>query len=264
MAAPDPPSRGRPLVVAHRGASADAPEHTRAAYDGAVATGADAIEVDVRLTRDGVLVCIHDADLRRVAGRPDAVDELTLEELRGLDVGSWFNRVHPERAREAFADARVVTLEEQLGRLEGTDVGIVVELKEPGATDGRMEDALLELLERRDLVGASRERLLVETFEADALERLHRRVPDLSLGLLWFDEAEAGLAGPPPDWMDVSGPNLFSLFTFDGHVARMHAAGRAVYAWTADDEDEVAALADLGVDAIVTNRPAQVRAQLNC
>ncbi|MGH3443538.1 MAG: glycerophosphodiester phosphodiesterase [Nitriliruptorales bacterium] len=254
--------RSRPLVVAHRGASTEAPEHTRAAYDAAVAAGADAVEVDVRLSRDGVLVCVHDADLERVAGRRGRVDELTLDELRGLDIGSWFNRARPDRARDVYARERIVTLEEELAHVDEADVGIVVELKEPDLTGGRMEAALVELLGRRDLLAAPRGRLVVETFDRGALVRLHRRAPEIALGLLWFDEADAGLADTPPDWLEVSGPNLYALFASDGHVERMHASGRTVYVWTADDEEEVAALVELGVDAIVTNRPRAVVTQM--
>ncbi|MDP8962167.1 MAG: glycerophosphodiester phosphodiesterase, partial [Actinomycetota bacterium] len=107
---------GEVLVVAHRGASEDAPEHTTHAYDAALAQGADSIEVDLRLTRDGVLVCWHDETLERIAGMSAAVGDLTLDELRGLDVGSWFNRAHPERARPQFVGAQVVTFAQQLER----------------------------------------------------------------------------------------------------------------------------------------------------
>ena len=81
-----------PLIIGHRGASADAPENTMAAFREAIAVGADGIEFDVRLTRDGVPVVIHDSTLRRTGGLPQRIAEITQSELATIDVGSWFAR----------------------------------------------------------------------------------------------------------------------------------------------------------------------------
>ncbi len=257
--------QGQVLVVAHRGASEDAPEHTTHAYDEALAQGADSLEVDLQRTRDDVLVCLHDDSLERVAGIRAAVRDLTLDELRQIDLGARFNQTHPERARPQFVGARVVTFAELLARQLATapHVGLHVELKRPAAHGGRMEELVVAALTEQGLLPATASGtppILVESFDPASLRRLKRLAPSLSTGLLWV-EAEAGLAaGQLPDWVDVSGPNLFSVFLHPGHVGVVQAEGREVHVWTADDPQEVNALLDLGVDAIVTNRPAAVRA----
>jgi glycerophosphoryl diester phosphodiesterase len=93
----------KPLIIAHRGASALAPENTLAAFRRAIADGAEGIEFDVRLAKDNVPVVIHDADLKRVGARNGSVGEYTSAELGKIDVGSWFNRQKPEKANERFA-----------------------------------------------------------------------------------------------------------------------------------------------------------------
>lgn len=128
-----PPSddAARPLVVAHRGASADAPENTLAAFELAGRQGADGIEFDVRLAADGVPVCIHDETLRRTASLDTAVSSLTSLELARLDAGSWFNRRHPARSRTHFAREGVPTLERVLDTFGPRFRVLHVELKCP-------------------------------------------------------------------------------------------------------------------------------------
>lgn len=253
------------LVVAHRGASEDAPEHTTHAYDAALAQGADSIEVDLQITRDDVLVCVHDETLDRVAGITAVVGELTLAELRQVDLGSWFNRAYPERARPEFVGARVVTFAEQLDRqlAIAPHAGLHVELKRPAAYGGRMEELVVATLSDRGLLGPTRTGplpVLVESFDMASLRRVKRLAPSLPTGLLWVEADAALAAGRLPAWVEMSGPNLFSLFLHPSHVDAVHARGGAVHVWTADDEEEVVELLDLGVDAIVTNRPTVVRA----
>ncbi|HKG20641.1 MAG TPA: glycerophosphodiester phosphodiesterase family protein, partial [Blastocatellia bacterium] len=145
-----PRSQARPpLLVAHRGASAYAPEHTLAAYRLAVQQGADFVEQDLQVTRDGALICLHDADLSRTTNVaevfPDraavrdpegrgaghrgyfAVD-FTLSEIKRLDAGSWFNRANPFAAREPYAKEKIPTLEEAMKEV-GARAGLYVELK---------------------------------------------------------------------------------------------------------------------------------------
>ena len=93
----------RPLIIAHRGASAFAPENTFAAFQKAIDDGADGIEFDVRLAKDGVPVVFHDSTLQRLAKIKNRVSDLTAEELNVIDVGSWFNRAFPGKADEKFA-----------------------------------------------------------------------------------------------------------------------------------------------------------------
>lgn len=246
-------------VIAHRGASASAPEHTRFAYDAAVAAGADAIEIDVRLSRDGVPVCLHDRSLWRVAGRDVPVSALTLAELKELDVGSWFNRAHPRRTRPAYVGARVVTLAEQLERWRVAErpVELHLELKDASERSGRLEEAVVRTLREHDDDDLGAE-LLVVSFDATALRRVRRLAPGLAVGLVW--EAFHRLpAGGIPGWVDVSLANLFGLALAPDHVAEAHRQGMRVHVWTVEAEAEVAAMLALGVDGMVTDRPGLVR-----
>lgn len=250
-----------PLVVAHRGASAAAPEHTRYAYDAAVEAGADSIEVDVQLTADGVPVCLHDASLHRVAGTDDAIGDLTLAQLRELDLGSWFNRAHPDLADDRFSGARVVTLSEQLDAAAEAGIGLHIELKDPSDHGRAMTDALIGVLAERDRLDDPT--VVVESFDVDGLALLGVAAPTLRLGVLWFEARDELVTARLPGWAAVSGPNVFAVLVHPGHVTAAHARDLEVHVWTADEDDEVDALVELGVDAIVTNRPAEVRARLD-
>src|SRR5438270_9075286 len=101
-----------PLIIAHRGASAEAPENTLAAFQMALDAGADGVEFDVQLAKDGVPVVIHDANLRRTANRRDTIKYLTSTELASIDVGSWFNRKYPRRTKPAYANEHIPTLDQ--------------------------------------------------------------------------------------------------------------------------------------------------------
>src|SRR5215218_3893540 len=118
-----------PLIIAHRGSSAHAPENTFAAFRKAISDGADGIEFDVRLSRDGVPVIFHDEDLKRTAGRNERISDLPASELATIDIGSWFNRAFPRRARVEFSNETIKTFAETLELLSGFPGRIYVELK---------------------------------------------------------------------------------------------------------------------------------------
>ncbi|HEX8638621.1 MAG TPA: glycerophosphodiester phosphodiesterase family protein, partial [Pyrinomonadaceae bacterium] len=119
----------KPLIIAHRGASALAPENTLAAFRRAIIDGAEGIEFDVRLSKDGAPVVFHDADLKRVGAKNGLIGDYTSEELGKIDVGSWFNRRKPDKADEKFSRETVPTLQETLNFLRSFQGLIYVELK---------------------------------------------------------------------------------------------------------------------------------------
>ena len=118
-----------PLIIAHRGASKHAPENTFAAFKRAVEAGADGIELDVRLAKDGVAVVFHDSSLKRIAGRKGKIAHYTSTELGTLDAGSWFNRHAPKLADPEYKNESVPTLAETLEFLKGFKGLIYIELK---------------------------------------------------------------------------------------------------------------------------------------
>lgn len=261
------PPVGRPLdrqlVLAHRGASFEAPEHTFPAYDEAVADDADFLECDLQLTKDGVLVCVHDTTVNRTSNGTGRVDSFTLAELRALDFGSWFNRANPSRARAEYVGLKIVPFEEQLDCYLGLNPNLRfhVETKAPSEYAGRLEPALVALLRRKALLatgGPNDSTILVQSFEESSLRRIKELAPTLPTALLF------GLALPPPDGSlppsaDISAPNFAYLLADPTYVTRAHAQGHLVHTYTVDDATQMRVLLEQGVDGIFTNRPDVLR-----
>jgi len=252
-----------PIVnIGHRGASAYAPEHTFASYDLALRLGADYIEQDLQLTSDGVLVVLHDSTLDRTA-RGDAanctgpVSGRTLSQIKTCDVGIWFNEANPAMARPEYVGLRIPALDEVFERY-GRRVNYYIETKSPEASD-HMEERLLALLERHRLLkpAARRWRVVIQSFSAASLQKLHTLEPSLPLILLGVAfgtdaqleqslDAVAPYAvgiGPAVELMDVS------------VVGQAHARCLVVHPWTVDEPSDMSSLVDLGVDGMFTNAP---------
>lgn len=267
------PTRGLPHripVIAHRGASEDAPEHTLAAYRKAIADGADALECDVRLTADGHLVCVHDRRVNRTSNGRGAVASLELAELAELDFGSWKTpsgrSESPESTAESGAGAwsgepvSVLTLERLLRLVAEADrpVGLAIETKHPTRWAGRVEERLLELLAKYELPGPVR----VMSFSARSLQRIRAAAPHLPTVYLMQFLLPRHRTGRLPAAAQIAGPSVRILRRDPDYVARAHRAGHEVHVWTVDDPADVELCARLGVDAVITNRPRSVREQL--
>ena len=291
------PAAERPkIAIAHRGASAYAPEHTLVAYELAILQGADFIEPDLQLTRDGILISLHDLTLERTTDVevlfPDRCREepaeggairrwyasdFTLEEIRSLDAGSWFD--------EGFAGCEVPTLDEVIDLAAGK-VGIYPETKAPevyGALGFKMETELLKTLERHSAAGArakSGTPVVIQSFSVESLLILRQLGSELPLVLLLerrvpgpggvpragdSDRISPGRLGQVATFADGIGPAKGLLLENPEIVTWAHEAGLDVVPWTfrADDPgafrnvgDEMAYfLYDLGADALFTNNP---------
>jgi glycerophosphoryl diester phosphodiesterase len=243
----DPDAR---LVIAHRGSSAESPENTLPAFEAAVRHGADAIELDVRLTADGAPVVIHDATLDRTTDRTGPLAALTLAELRTVDAGWHFTpdsgRTHPCRG----SHHRIPTLGEVLWAFP--KLNLLVEIKEPAAQEAVRRVLVQEDATARCVVASEhREALLAfdeppflrgaSAPEISALYRaalLRRRVPAAGYGLLSVPLRYRGLPVPT-----------------SGFVAAARANGCAVHVWTVDSPDTARRLWRRGVSGIVTNVP---------
>lgn len=185
-----------PAVIAHRGASHDAPESTAPAYLLARDLGADYLELDVQRSRDGVLVVVHDDDLLRtsdVATRFPArmhspVSAFTLAELKSLDMGSWYNEAYPDRARAAFAGLQILTLDEVIDIAEGNPgrrPGLYIETKVPAQFPGIEQGLQAALLARGWLDTPGR--VVLQSFDRTSLALLHKAMPQvLKVQLLWI------------------------------------------------------------------------------
>jgi len=227
----------RPLVIAHRGASGTSPENTLAAFRRAVEIGADMIELDVQLTRDGAVVVIHDYTLERTTSGVGAVHETVLADLRRLDAGSWF--------APAFGGERVPTLAETL---DAVPLPINVELKPVGP--GELEARALAVVEE---AGALR-RTIFSSFAMDALERVRARSAAAQLAVLWETErVEDAVA-----WARRVGARALHLRKDTTTPRALEAAASAqlaVRVWTVNDQAEMQRLAAAGVGGIFTDFP---------
>ena len=268
-----------PLVVAHRGSSALLAEHTLAAYEQALLDGADGLECDIRLTRDGHLVCVHDRRLERTSDGRGVVSEHSLPDLSGLDFGSWKTDL-PDSAdafiveRELFLDPattharrRILTFDRLLELVVdcGRQVGLYVETKHPTRYSGLVEQKLVESLRRFGLDDPARPvdaTVVVMSFSPLAMRRVRLLAPAVPTVLLFDTVPRFFRDGSLPFDIRVAGPGIHVLREHPRYVERVHRAGNQVYVWTVDEPDDVDLAVSLGVDAIATNRPARVLSRL--
>ena len=232
--------RSRPLIIAHRGASAVAPEGTRAAIRAAVRAGADMVELDVQMTRDGRLVAFHDDRLERTTNGAGRVSDVPYARFARLDAGSWFH------AR--FADERPLLVSQAL-RLTPRRMGINLELKR---TPRRR--ALLQRLVRV-VGGGVRRGLLISSFDTALLRPL--RPTGLPLALLCRTDADRALRRAIR--LECSAWHPFYPLATRRRIARAHAAGLRVHAWTVDEPSRARRLIRWGIDGVFTNDPARLR-----
>ncbi len=259
------------LVVAHRGSSGNHAEHTLTAYEKAIAEGCDALECDVRLTRDGVLVCVHDRRVDRTSDGRGSVSTLELAELAELDFASWKSG---DRLLEADWQSverdhgSVLTLERlvQLALAADRRVELHIETKHPTRYGGLVEKALVDLLARYGLVhlepGASSV-VTVMSFAPTSLRRIQVMAPALPTVLLMSRVPLRYRDGTLPRGIRIAAPALKIVKAYPGYVARVHAQGNQVHVWTVDSPVDIAQMLTLGVDAIISNHPRRVLRQLN-
>lgn len=187
-----------PAVIAHRGASFDAPESTAPAYLLARELGADYLELDLQRSRDGVLVAVHDDNLLRTSDvaqrfperKSNPVSAFTLAELKLLDVGSWFNKAYPERARSRFVGLKIQTLDEVIDIAEGDprkQPGLYIETKKPRLFPG-IEAQLKARLQARGWLEQPG-RVVLQSFDRSSLALLQQEMPQVPrVLLLWIGD----------------------------------------------------------------------------
>lgn len=282
----------RPLVYAHRGASARFAEHTRAAYLQALAEGADGVECDVHLTRDQHVVLLHDANLDRTSTGTGPVAERTLAQLRELDFSSWKGVRIPDEF--GAASQQLLTLPELLDLLAAAarPVGLAIELKHPTPYRFRLEDRVLDLLAARgwepesSVVGNVAVSLM--SFDPEAIEYLLDRVParhvcmlvdDVTVDELRESTALGAFTGgavanvlkaaqrDAEEILDASrvglaGPGISYVRENPNRVRAWLAAGLTFRVWTVDSPQDVQHCLDVGIQQITTNRPAEVLAHV--
>ena len=239
----------RPLVLAHRGASADAPENTLAAFHLAMEQGADGVELDVWRCGSGEVVVHHDEDTTRTSGVPRRVSSAGLAELRALDVGAW--------KHERFRGERIPLLAEVLEALPTALVN--VELKSRSGRDLALARAAASVIRRAGAGG----RVVVSSFDWRLLAAFRLAAPEVATGLV-FDGRKAwrlrtflGIRGLRPAAVHPD-----KRLATDARIAAWTSRGLEVNVWTVDDPEEAARLARAGASALITNVPGAIRAAL--
>ena len=227
---------GQPVgVTAHRGHARAAPENTLSAIRKAIESGADYAEVDAQMTADGVLVLLHDRDLKRVAGDSRRLADLTYDEVRKLDVGTWFS--------PAFAGERVPTLAEVIDLSRGR-IKLNIELKLFGPDQG-LARAVADLVTKKDFVSDA----LITSFDLDSLATVKQVNPRLRTGLI-VAHAIGDISRVDVDVLNVRADHLSDELLRD---ARRR--GREVHVWTVNDPREMTRQIKRGVDNILTSDP---------
>jgi len=233
----------RPLILAHRGASAYAPENTLAAFRLALEQGADGVELDVKLSADGKVVVIHDSTVTRTTGAQGKVKDLTLAEMRSLSVGSHFSA--------KFNDERIPTLEEVFESIGKRSV-INVELTNYNTPRDHLVETVCMLVKKFGL----QKNILFSSFFPSNVSRARSYLPEVPTGLL----ALGGFLGA---WSRSFGfafgqyqalhPNVRDAT--HQQIQRVHRLGKRIHVWTVNAEGDMSRLFDWGVDAIITDDP---------
>ncbi|MBS4212873.1 glycerophosphodiester phosphodiesterase family protein [Neobacillus rhizophilus] len=251
-------------VIAHRGASAYGPEHTLAAYKQAMTMKADYVEFDLQMTKDGQLIAMHDETLARTTNAkelypdraPWRVKDFTLDEIKRLDAGSWFNKAYPDKAKQAYIGQQVPTLEEAIEFVKqhgNGKVGLYMETKAPNVYPG-MEEKVIDILKKTNVLDS--EMLFLESFSEDSLRKLKTLAPAVKLIQLYTGSMLAGkdvhqemkrisdyAAGVGPS-KELVVPKLMEA---------AHQNKLLVHPWTVNAEDDMVSLLSLGVDGQFTN-----------
>jgi glycerophosphoryl diester phosphodiesterase len=255
--------RKRPSVIAHRGASGLSPEHTLTAYRRAIETGADGLECDVRLTADGHLVCVHDRRIDRTSNGRGVLSTMSLEELSTFDWGSWKNpwAELDEDTEQPDPDLlKVLTLESLLAMAHdaGRPLELAIETKHPTRYAALVERRLVELLDRfgwaHPRIG-SESPARVMSFSWLSLRRIRSIAPGLRTVLLMDRVPLRFRDGSLPTGVSYAGPSLEIVTAHPEYVDRAHKHGHPVHVWTVNSEVGVRHCREIGVDAIISDRP---------
>ena len=226
-------------IIAHRGAAGRAPENTIAAVRAAIEDGADWIEIDVQESSDGEIVVIHDSDLMKLAGVNRKIWDMSLMELKRVDIGSWFG--------EEFSTERIPTLGEVLEEVRGKAL-LLIELKYYGH-DQHLEQGVVEVVEQAGMV----EGVAFMSLKREGIEKLQKLRPEWRAGLL-LSKTIGSLSSLEMDFiavnMGTAGP---------GFIRKAHAGGKELFVWTVNDQVSMTRMMSLGVDGVITDEPKMAR-----
>jgi glycerophosphoryl diester phosphodiesterase len=261
---PNPASDNSPLIIAHRGASAMAPENTMAAFALALENGADGVELDVRLAADRVPMVIHDSTLRRTGLCEGVVSEMTSKELIQINAGAWFTRPHPRLARPEYGREVIPTLDQVFSvfktKSQANNPVIYVEMKTDKTSEASVDlpASVVQLINNYDL----QNRVIVVSFNLKALTQIKQIDPSIRTGALFEPKRSAAKI--------LNGRRLIAAAVDCGAdeillhhlIATRRLVGLAAdkslrsVVWTVDDPKWISHAVRFGIHALITNNPA--------
>ncbi|MGM0602002.1 MAG: glycerophosphodiester phosphodiesterase family protein, partial [Bacillota bacterium] len=260
-----------PAIIAHRGASNEAPESTVPAFTKAIKNGVDYIEVDIQRTADGEIIVFHDRDLKRLSNVkevfPDKanleISEFTLEELKRLDYGSWFNRTYPEAASIDYEGLNILTLEEviELLKEKSKKTGLCIEFKNPKKYPG-IEEQVVQIVEKSEWLEKNLQTNIPNVLMISFSEKSLKKIRDINSKLprilllnenmmgtrdwkKWTDKAEEYADG-----MAVKG-----FISWPWHISSAHQKGLFVYSYVINESWQIKILSRFKADGYITDRP---------
>ena len=249
----------QPLIIAHRGASAVAPENTLCAFREALAIGVDGIECDIRLSKDFVPIVIHDADLRRTGLRDEKISQLTAAQLAQVDVGSWFNLRFRKKAKREFIGETIPTLSKLFEMMRDNDKLIYVEMKCEDDNECRIAGAVAEVIQSYNFAS----RIIVKSFEHPSIVEMKRLLPEIKTAAL-FRPKPSRLLNPanrlvkPTLEADADELSIHYSLATKRAIEKAHLADLPTVIWTADHPVWIKRALKLGIHAIITNNPARL------
>ncbi len=239
----------RPMIIAHRGASAYAPENTIAAFKLAVKMGADAIELDVHQTKDGRLVVIHDETIDRTTNGNGSVSDFTLDELRKLDAGSWFD--------PNFEGEKIPTLEEAIEAVPDTII-IIIELKTGSHQSPGIEENVIKIIRQNKTAN----RVILKSFNQEVLQRLRESAPEIPLCYVYAFRIpflgmiiDKGISFGSIFNVDVEYLQPHRLLLTKFFVKKARLRGFKIISWGVNSPQQIMKAINLGVDGIETDYP---------
>ncbi len=252
----------KPLIIAHRGASGDAPENTLIAFQKALDANADGIELDVQLSADNIPMVFHDKTLKRVGNRKDILTDLTAAELGKIDVGSWFNVKNPDKFKHEFAQQPVPTLAQVFDLMKPHNKRIYVELKCGRKASPDLVNAVGELIEKYELV----ENVTVLSFNHSSLIEMKEHFPHIKTGALFAPKLLMLLhirRRLIKKTQDCSANEMALHFS----LAKAKTVNKGIsnnlptVIWTANNKDWVKRAIKRNIAAVITNYPAKLLAE---
>jgi glycerophosphoryl diester phosphodiesterase len=226
-------------ITGHRGSKVRAPENTLSALRQAIAEGADYAEIDVQTTADGVVVLLHDADLRRVASVNRRLRDMNYHELKDIDVGSWF--------ASEFSSEHIPTLQEAIDLARGR-IRLNIELKFTWP-DPALTQKVANIIRQNEFTADC----VVSSLNFQAVTEMKQEFPELITGFIVFTVA-GDLSRMEADFLSISAAKATARL-----VRQLHRNGRAVHVWTVNDFNNVISMVERGVDNIITDYPRDVR-----